>query len=79
MTTRSSLPKLVELIVRNPFVTVARVQRALGMTNQGARNLIRDAEGRGWLRQMGTRGRGGRAYWLAPAVFDAIEAPAIHQ
>ena len=76
MTTRSSLPKLVELIVRNPYVTVLRVQRSLGLTNQGARNVIRDAERRGWLREIGTRGRGGRTYWLASAVFDAIEAPA---
>jgi Fic family protein len=79
MTTRSSLPKLVELIVRNPFLSVLRVERALGITNQGARNLIRDAERRGWLTQIGKRGRGGRTYWVAPAVFEAIEAPAAYR
>ncbi|WP_264292449.1 Fic family protein [Tessaracoccus defluvii] len=57
--TRSSLPALVELIFSNPFVTVARLQKKTGLTNQGARNVIRDAEARGWLRAVGTSGRGG--------------------
>ena len=74
--TRSSLPGLVQLIFGNPFVTVSRVERALGLTNQGARNVIRDAARRGWLREVGTRGRGGRMYWIAKEVFDVIEAPA---
>lgn len=77
--TRSSLPGLIALIFTNPFATVARVERALGLTNQGARNLIRDAEKRGWLKVIGTRGRGGRTYWVAPHVLEIIESPAEYQ
>lgn len=73
--TRSSLPALVELIFSNPFVTVARLQKKTGLTNQGARNVIRDAEARGWLRAVGTSGRGGRMYWVAKELFDIIDAP----
>lgn len=73
--TRSRLPALVELIFRNPFVTVARLQAKTGLTNQGARNVLRDAEGRGWLREVGTMGRGGRMYWVAHELFEIIDAP----
>ncbi len=76
--TRSSLPGLITLIFENPYVTVARVQRALGLTNQGSRNLVRDAQRRGWLTEIGTYGRGGRAYWVAPEVLGIIEAPAAY-
>lgn len=78
MQTRSRLPGLVDLMLLNPFVTVGRVEKALGLTNQGARNIIRDAERRGWLEELGTWGRGGRTYWLARQIFDIIEAPAIY-
>jgi Fic family protein len=74
--TRGRLPGLVNLMFANPYLTVTRVERALGLTNQGARNLLRDAERRGWLREIGAYGRGGRTFWLAPRVFDVIEAPA---
>lgn len=73
--TRSNLPALVELIFSNPFVTVARLQKKTGLTNQGARNVIRDAEARGWLREVGTMGRGGRMYWVARELFEIIDAP----
>jgi predicted HTH transcriptional regulator len=59
---------------RNPFMTVRRVETSLGVTNQGARNLIRDAVRRGWLQEIGTSGRGGRAYWLAQEIWDVREA-----
>ncbi|WP_285138468.1 Fic family protein [Microbacterium sp. lyk4-40-TSB-66] len=72
---RSSLPRLVDIIVRNPFVTVKSVQDGLDLTNQGARNLIKNAETRGWLRSLGTHGRGGRERWYAPAIFEVIEMP----
>lgn len=73
--TRTSLPALVELIFSNPFITVARLQKATGLTNQGARNVIRDAEARGWLKEIGTMGRGGRMYWVANELFEIIDAP----
>jgi Fic family protein len=72
---RSSLPRLVDLIVRNPFVTVASVERELELTNQGARNLIKNAEARGWLRGLGTHGQGGRARWYSPAIYELLEEP----
>lgn len=73
--TRSNLPVLVDIIFRNPFVTVRHAERRLSVTNQGARNLIREAERRGWLSPLGARGRGGRTYWVANEVFSIIEAP----
>jgi Fic family protein len=72
---RSSLPRLVDIIVRNPFVTVRSVETQLELTNQGARNLIKNAESRGWLRSLGTHGRGGRERWYSPAIFEVIEMP----
>lgn len=72
---RSSLPRLVDIMVRNPFVTVKSIETQLELTNQGARNLIRNAEGRGWLRSLGTYGRGGRERWVSPAIFSVIEMP----
>lgn len=73
--TRSRLPALVELITRTPVVTVKSVQTATSLTNQGSRALIRAAESRGWLQSIGTRGRGGREFWVAPRVLDVMEAP----
>ncbi len=73
--TRSSLPSLVELITRTPVVTVKSVQSATSLTNQGARALIRNAEGRGWLLSIGSRGRGGREFWIAPRVLEVMDAP----
>lgn len=73
--TRSSLPALVELITRTPVVTVRSVQTATSLTNPAARTLIRTAESRGWLQSSGTRGRGGREFWVAPRVLEVMEAP----
>lgn len=73
--TRSNLPALVDLLFRNPFLNVSRVEKATGLTNQGARNLIREAARRGWVREMGAFGRGGKMYWVAPRIYDVIEAP----
>jgi Fic family protein len=78
MRTRSRLPGLIDLILRNPFITVSRVEHALDITNQGARNLIRDAEKREWVRELGTHGRGGRTYWVSQEILDIIEAPAVY-
>lgn len=72
---RSNLARLVEIIVRNPFVTVRSVEKQLDLTNQGARNLIRNAEARGWLQTLGAHGRGGREHWYSPAVLAVMEMP----
>jgi Fic family protein len=74
--TRSNLQGFVRLIFVNPYITVLRVQRSLKLTNAGARNIVREAERRGWLQEVGTSGRGGRVFWIAAQVFDIIEAPA---
>ncbi|MEO8555372.1 MAG: Fic family protein, partial [Actinomycetota bacterium] len=72
---RSNMPQLIELLFQNPYVTVRRLERATGLTNQGARNLIRKAEVRGWVKTIGAHGRGGREYWVAPEIYRVIEAP----
>ncbi|AYY11421.1 Fic family protein [Actinobacteria bacterium YIM 96077] len=72
---RSSLPALVEHLFQNPYVTVGSVESNTGLTNQGARNLIRDAARRGWLTEIDSRGRGGKTYWVANRIAAIIEAP----
>jgi len=73
--TRSKLPSLVGLLMANPVVTVKQVERATGLTNQGARLIVKSAENRGWLTPLATRGRGGRALWIAPQLMEILEAP----
>lgn len=76
--TRSSLPRLVDIMFTNPYLTVGRVERALSLTNQGARYVIREAERREWVSAIGTLGRGGKAFWVANQVYGIIESPAIY-
>lgn len=73
--TRSKLPQLVQAMVGNPFVTVHSAQQATGLSAPGARNLVRKAEDLGWLRSIGTHGRGGREHWYANELFQIIESP----
>jgi Fic family protein len=75
---RSSLPRLVDIIVRNPYVTVKYIETQLDLTNQGARNLIRNAESRGWLKSLGANGRGGRELWYAREIFSVMEMPMVY-
>lgn len=77
-TTRSNLPAIVDLLFKNPFLTVARVESNVGITNQGARNLIKDAAKRGWLREVGSIGRGGRMWWVAQDLYNIIEDPVLY-
>lgn len=72
---RSNLTAVVELIFTNPFLTVARVEKRTGLTNQGARNLVREAAKRGWVDEVGTFGRGGRMHWVATELYAIIDAP----
>lgn len=78
-TSRANLAGLVGLLFANPFVTVKRAEKALEVTNQGARNLIQDAERRGWLQPAGRSGRGGRHYWVAHELLKIIEAPIVYE
>lgn len=74
-TTRSRLPTLVETIFRNPFITVRRIQQATGLTNAGARNLVRQAESLEWVTSLGRHGRGGQEIWYAKEIFAIQDAP----
>ena len=69
---RSRAPEVVDLLFINPFIVVRRVSESLGVTPQGALNLINQLEARGWLRLIGQRGRGGRNFWVAEEVLQAV-------
>jgi len=75
VTGRSSLPQLVEQIVQNPYITAKYFAQVAGLTEQGARNVIRKAAEKGWLERLGIRGQGGREYWYAREVVAALEEP----
>ena len=77
--TRSNLSAVVDLVFANPYLTVARVQKRTGLTDQGSRNVIKEAERRGWVEPIGTSGRGGRIYWLSRELFDVIDAPPTYE
>ncbi|MEO3859933.1 Fic/DOC family N-terminal domain-containing protein [Acrocarpospora sp. B8E8] len=70
---RSRASEAIELVFDNPILTTRLVRSSLGVTNQGALNLIRHLEGRGWLSKLEVRqGRGGSVFWLAPQVYAVI-------
>jgi Fic family protein len=72
---RSRAAEVVDLLFENPIINARRVSERLGVSNQGALNLIRQLESRGWVESIGTMGRGGRSYWLANQVLNAISDP----
>jgi cell filamentation protein, protein adenylyltransferase len=72
---RSRATEVVDLIFANPFVTARRVQTALDISNQGAHSLLKQLEKRTWLESYGTFGRGGRAYWVAPEIYEVVSDP----
>ena len=73
---RSRAVEVVDQLFVNPVITVRGIANSLGITTQGAANLIRQLERRGWLQLAGTFGRGGRNYWIAHDVYSAISDPA---
>lgn len=66
---------LVDLMFTNPFLTVRRVREELEISDQGARDLIRRAEGHGWIVDLGKTGRGGQSVWCAQDILKVIEEP----
>jgi hypothetical protein len=66
---------LVPLIFRNPFVTSPTVVRAVGVSEQGARDLLRKAENYGWIRNVGNIGKGGKKLWMAEEIYRVIDEP----
>jgi Fic family protein len=69
---RSRAIEVVETLFTNPIITTSLIKRNLGITTQGALNLIRSLEGRGWLVPAGTFGRGAATQWLASEVFAIV-------
>jgi len=76
---RSRVSALIPLIFSNPFLTVRRVQASVGVTNQGARNLLYRAATFGWISPIGTIGRGGALYWVARGVFEIVDQSASYK
>lgn len=74
-TERSALPGLVDVVFRNPVVTVAGVERALGVSQPTADRLIKRAAALGWIRHLGRSGRGGKQRWLAEEIWRAVAGP----
>jgi Fic family protein len=73
---RSRVAALIPMLFGNPFIHVRRVQRDLGLTTQGARNLLERAESKyEWVQQVGSVGRGGMTLWVAHDVYSIIESP----
>lgn len=69
---RSALVSVIDLIFRNPVVTVASVQRFAEVSQPTASAALRKAETRGWLRSAGRWGRGGRERWIATEIWAAV-------
>lgn len=69
---RSRATDVVEALFTNPVITTSLIKKTLGVTSQGAMNLIRSLESRGWLEDIGTSGRGGARMWMASEVFSII-------
>lgn len=71
---RSRAPEVIDLLLENPVLTVQRVQDSLAISNPGAMNLIRQLEALNVIRHAGvTAGRGGRYYWVAQDILDALQ------
>src|SRR5260370_530451 len=70
---KSRAIEVAEMLFTNPFLTVRRVERALRLTNQSARNLIESLEARGWITREPRPGPAGRIYWVGTEVFRIIE------
>jgi Fic family protein len=72
---RSRASEVVDELFVNPVVSIRRISNALGMTHQGATNLIRQLEDRGWLEPLGRFGRGATRYWMAVDVLMILNPP----
>ena len=70
---RSRAPEVVDLLLGNPVLTAARVEKALGVSNPGALNLIRQLEAGDVVQDVGRMGRGGRRVWVAHEVLAVLE------
>ena len=71
---RSALSSVIDLIFRNPVVTVATVMRHAGVSRPAGSAALRRAEERGWVRSAGRWGRGERERWIATEVWAAVSS-----
>jgi len=71
---RSAITSVIDLIFRNPVVTVSAVMKIAGVSRPAASAALRRAETRGWLRSAGRWGRGGRERWIATEVWSAVSS-----
>ncbi|MCS5721498.1 Fic family protein [Herbiconiux sp. CPCC 203407] len=69
---RSQVADLIDVLLENPVITVSAVVRALSVTQPTASNLLRRAEGLGWVRSAGRWGRGGKERWVASEIWQAV-------
>lgn len=72
MTARNRSGAVVDLMFENPIITTATVRDRLEISTQGALNLIRSLEDRGWLDQIGSAGRGAATLWMASEIYGAM-------
>ncbi len=68
---RSRAAEVVDLLFENPFASGPLVAKRLGMTWQGAKNLLTGLEDRGIVRPYSTR-PGGRKSWVAESVLAVV-------
>jgi Fic family protein len=71
--TRSRAAEVVDMLFINPVISARRVRNELGMSNQGALNLIHTLEQLEILMQVGTSGRGGTHFWISPRILDMFD------
>ncbi len=69
---RSQVADLIDILLKNPVVTVGAVVSALSVTQPTGSNLLRKAEALGWVRSAGRWGRGGKERWVAAEIWQAI-------
>jgi Fic family protein len=73
---RSAFPAVIDIIFRNPVVTVGSVMRSLSVSQPTASAALRKAERHGWLRSAGRWGRGAKERWIATEVWAAVTGKA---
>ena len=65
---------MVDLLFSNPVTSTARIRDDLEVSPQGALNLLKGLETRGWLRHLkGPTRRGSPSLWIAPEIFRIMQ------
>lgn len=76
MSDRGALSAVVDVIFKNPVVTVGSVVKSASISQPTASAALRKAESRGWLRSVGRWGRGGKERWIATEIWAAVSGTA---